>query len=164
MRVFDELRGSLASFRRASKRSSSGSFSALAMALSSSRFLAYCATRWRTISLRFTALFLAISVLFPRSSVRERELEFGEESFRFLVRAGRGHHHDVHAPDLVDLVVVDLGEHQVLLQAHGVVAAAVEGVAVQAPEVLHPRQRDGDQTIQELVHAIMAKGHLGADR
>src|SRR3569833_1580718 len=126
MRVFDELRGSLASFRRASKRSSSGSFSALAMALSSSRFLAYCATRWRTISLRFTALFLAISVLFPRSSVRERELEFGEESFHNHKQTNQKHHHEDHAPDQNKHDKEEHRKHQVLLQAHGVVAAAVE--------------------------------------
>ena len=50
-----------------------------------------------------------------------------------------------------------------LLKAHGVVAATVERLAVEAPEVLHPRQRDGDQTVQELVHAFLAQGDLGAD-
>ena len=35
-----------------------------------------------------------------------------------------------HAANLVHLVVFDFGEDQLLLEAHGVVAAAVEGVGV----------------------------------
>uniref|UniRef100_A0A0N4Z1E8 Peptidase A2 domain-containing protein n=1 Tax=Parastrongyloides trichosuri TaxID=131310 RepID=A0A0N4Z1E8_PARTI len=162
MRVGAELRGRAASFRRASKRSSSGRLSSLAVAFRASRFAAYFATRALTASLRFTALFLAI-VLFPSRSVHERELELGEESLGFLIGLGRGADNDVHAPHLVDLVVVDLREHDVLLQTRGVVAATVERSALQAPEVLHARQRDGDQAVQELVHLVAAQRDLAAD-
>lgn len=65
--------------------------------------------------------------------------------------------------DLFDLVIVDFREHQVLLQAHGVVATAVEALAVQTTEVLHARQRDRDQAVEEFVHTVLAQGDLGAD-
>ena len=42
----------------------------------------------------------------------------------------------------VDLVVVDLRENDVFLDADRVVAAAVEALRVQAAEVAHARQRD----------------------
>src|SRR4051812_13349524 len=125
MRTAAELRGSSASFRRASKRSSRGRLSSLAVALRAARFAAYFATRVFTISLRFTALFFAI-VFFPsRSVLHERELELGQKRAGFVVSPGRGADDDVHAPHLVDLVVVDFREHDVFLQAHGVVAATV---------------------------------------
>src|SRR5690606_176906 len=148
MRFGAELRGSSASFRRASKRSSSGRLSSLAIAFSSARLAAYCLTSLLTISLRLTALFLAIACPLPPLRV-ERELEFLEERARFLVGLRGGGDDDVHAPDLIDLVVVDLREHDVFLLAHGVVAAPVERGRLQAPEVLHPRQGDGDQPVQE---------------
>ena len=58
-----------------------------------------------------------------------------EERARFLVGPGGGADDDVHAPDLVDLVVVDLREHQMLLEAQGVVAATVEAGGPQASEI-----------------------------
>jgi hypothetical protein len=64
---------------------------------------------------------------------------------------------DVHATHAVDLVVDDLGENDLFLETHGEVAAAVEALARDAPEVTHARQRDGDQAVQELVHALAAQ-------
>src|SRR3954465_1652493 len=122
MRTGEELRGSLASFRRAAKRSSSGRLSLLAMALRASRLVAVCLTRRLTISLRLTALFLAMVSCPPRSVLHERELEFGEQGLRLVVRLGRGADDDVHAPHLVDLVVVDLREHDVFLLVNRLVA------------------------------------------
>src|SRR3712207_6662876 len=136
MRTFEELRGSSASFRRASKRSSSGRLSSLAIAFSSSRLAAYFLTRPLTISLRLTALFLAMSCLASRSALvgGERELELTKQLAGFLVGLRGRRHDDVHAPDLVDLVVVDLREHDVLAQTHGVVAPAVAGGRTQTPD------------------------------
>src|SRR2546430_1512996 len=141
MRVLDELRGNSASFSRASKRSSSGRASLFAIAFSSVRLAAYCLTRSWTRRLRLTALFLAM-VLFPpalgRLGRNERELEFLEKRTRFVVGLrGRGDD-DVHAPHLVDLVVVDLREHDVFAKTQGVVAPPVERGRLEAPEVLHP--------------------------
>src|SRR6185295_14664426 len=139
MRVADELRGSSASLRRASKRSSRGSASLLAVAFSASRLAAYCLTSFLTRSLRLTALFLAMCFSFPLLRLRERELEFPKKLASFVVGLRSGGDDDVHAPDLVDLVVVDLREHDVFLEAHREVAAAVERRGLQAPEVLHAR-------------------------
>jgi len=68
---------------------------------------------------------------------------------------------DVHAAHLVDLVVVDLGEHELFLQAMAEVAIAVERLAVQPAEVADARQGDVDQAIDELVHAVAAQRDLG---
>ena len=65
------------------------------------------------------------------ASVHERQVEATEKRLGFRVGLRRRADDDVHAAHLVDLVVVDLGEHDLLLQAHGVVAAAVEALAVQ---------------------------------
>src|SRR3974390_201165 len=113
MRTFEELRGSSASFRRAAKRSSSGRFWSLATFFRASRLAAYCLTRRLTMSLRLTVLFLAMCL--ASLPALERELELGEERLGLLVGPGRGADDNVHAPDLVDLVVVDLREHDVFL-------------------------------------------------
>src|SRR3569833_3175776 len=114
MRTLEELRGSSASFSRAAKRSSSGRFWSLAVAFNAARLAAYCLTSCLTISLRLTVLFLAIVLVLPRSVGGERELELAEEGLGLLIGPSRRADDDVHAPDLVDLVVVDLREHDVL--------------------------------------------------
>ncbi len=81
----------------------------------------------------------------------------------FLVIRRRGANDNVHAPHLIDLVVVDFRENDVFLQAHGIVATTVEGITVQTAEVLHARQRDRDQAVEEFVHTFLAQRHLGAD-
>ena len=70
---------------------------------------------------------------------------------------------DVHAADLVDLVVLDFREDQLLLETEGVVAAAVEGVGVDAAEVADTGQSHVEQTVQELPHTVAAEGDLDAD-
>src|SRR5439155_13218983 len=45
---------------------------------------------------------------------REREAQRAQQGARLLVVWRRGHHGDVHPPDLHDLVVVDLLEYQLL--------------------------------------------------
>src|SRR5262249_48275629 len=66
--------------------------------------------------------------------------------------------------DVGRLVVVDLGEDDVFLDADRVVAPAVEALRRQAAEVAHARQRNVDQPVDELVHARLAQRHLAADR
>ena len=78
--------------------------------------------------------------------------------------AGAGRDRDVQTAHLVDRVVVDLGEDDLLLDAHRVVAAAVEGARVQTAEVADPRDRDRDQAVEELVAALAAQRHGDADR
>src|SRR5699024_9158410 len=70
---------------------------------------------------------------------------------------------DIHAADGVDLVEVDLGEDDLLLDAAGKVAAAVECVAVDAAEVTDTGQRHVEETVDELVHTLAAQGDLAAD-
>src|SRR6202789_3936622 len=81
-----------------------------------------------------------------------------------LVVARRRGDGDVHATDLIDLVVLNLRENDLLLDAQAVVAAAVEGTGADAAEVPDARNRDAHETIEELVHAVAAQGHFAADR
>src|SRR5262245_1182928 len=173
MRVGDELRGISASFSEAAKRSSIGLVLSIAIALSRERrpenFLASLRRR-----LFFSIeLFFAIKVSWVSAfeawfeilaSLPEREVECGQQRARLVVGLGGRANRDVHAPDIRRLVVVDLRENDVLLDADGVVAAAVEALRIEAAEVTHARQRDRDQPIEELVHASLSQRHLAADR
>src|SRR5690606_7014057 len=122
-------RGSFCSFTCASARASSEVRGLRISSLSCSRFAAYFfAVRSRRFS-RSTMLVLAMS--FGSSKRRpllaEREVEsFQQRPALFVGRGGRGDG-DVHATQLVDLVVLDLGEDDLFLHAEGVVAATVEG-------------------------------------
>src|SRR3954468_19968852 len=96
--------------------------------------------------------------------LRERHAERLEQRERLLVGArGRRDGH-VEPPHLVDRVVVDLGEDDLLADAHRVVAAAVERARVEAAEVANPRNRDRHQPIEELVGALLAQGDADAPR
>src|SRR2546427_46596 len=83
---------------------------------------------------------LAIRLLLP-----ERHAEVREERFRVLIGPRRRDDVDVHAADLVDLVVDDLGEDHLLLEPERVVPSAVESLPRHALEVAHARQRDLDE-------------------
>ena len=90
----------------------------------------------------------------------EKKLEV--QGLGLFVGFGGGHKSDVHTAHGVDLVVVDLGEDQLLFDAQGVVAAAIEGVAVDSAEVAHAGQGHAEQPVHELVHALAAQGDLHA--
>src|SRR5262249_36910353 len=105
---------------------------------SAARLVAYCATIFSRLALRLTWLFFAIA-----SSVHERELEALEKRLGFVIGPRSRVDDDIHAPRRLSLVVVDLDENDVLLEAHGVVAAAVEAAGLQAAEVAYARQRHG---------------------
>src|ERR1700761_8025440 len=137
MRTLEELRGSLASLRRAAKRSSAGTFMSSAIFFSSARLAAYCATSFSRFLFRLIWLVFAMAA----SVIREGELEALEKRLGFLVGLRRGVENDIHAPNRLPLVVVDFQEHDVLLKAHGVVAAAIEALGVDAAEVAYARQR-----------------------
>jgi hypothetical protein len=66
-------------------------------------------------------------------------------------------------PRISHLVVIDLGENDLFLQAHGIVAATVEAGAGNAAEIADTRQRDRDQAVQEFVHPPAAQRDLAAD-
>src|SRR5690606_9269489 len=97
-------------------------------------------------------------------SVAERETEGFKQRLGFVVGLGGGGHGNVHAAHRVNLVEIDLREDDLFLDAHVVVAAAVEALAIQATEIADARQRDVDQAIHELVHAVAAQGDLAANR
>src|SRR6266542_1177394 len=93
----------------------------------------------------------------------EGHAQMREQRACLFFRPGRGHHRDVHAPNLVHLVEYDLREDHLLLQPEVVVAAAVEALGRYALEVPDPRERHVHQPVEELVHPRAAQRHLAAD-
>ena len=86
-----------------------------------------------------------------------------KKSLALFVGRRSGHDGDVHTTGAIDLVVVNLGEDELLGYTHGEVATAVEALGRNAAEVADTRNCDGNQSIQELPHAVAAQGDLGAD-
>src|SRR5438034_4062525 len=107
---------------------------------------------------------LGHAVLLLPSIRSERHAEAAQQRERLVVRLGGGRDRDVEAADLLDVVVVDLGEDDLLADAERVVAAAVERARAQPAEVADAWQRDCDQPVEELVHARAAQRDLRADR
>src|SRR5689334_5747530 len=99
-----------------------------------------------------------------RSRLLEGEAEVTKERTALSVVGRRGHHGDVHTPGAVDLVLVDLVEHDLLRETEGVVATAVELLGGQAAEVADARQRERQGAVQELPHAVATKRDVGTDR
>src|SRR6266568_1327324 len=94
----------------------------------------------------------------------EWKAEGREQRARFVVGLRRGGDADVEPPQGVDLVVLDLREDDLFLDAEVVVAAGVERAVRDAAEVADARNRDGDQAVEEFIHARAAQGHHAADR
>src|SRR5260221_6570493 len=94
----------------------------------------------------------------------ERHAERLQQRAAFFVRLRRGHDRDLEPAQPVDLVVLDLPEHELLLEAERVVAAAVEAALRDALEVTDPRERDRDELLEEVPHPRSAQRHLEADR
>src|ERR1700712_312583 len=128
------------------------------IAFSSARLGAYFATR----RARFFSRSISAS-LATVTSVSERELEAGEQRLRFVVGLRGGRDADVQPTQRVDLVVIDLGENDLLFHTDVVVAATVERSAGHAAEVAHARQRYRHETIQEFEHGLPAQRHHRAD-
>src|SRR5690349_18923708 len=91
------------------------------------------------------------------SLLAEREIEGIEQGFALLVVLRRRGDRDVHAPELVDLVVLDFREDDLFLDAEAEVAATIERTRVDAAEVTDAGNRDRDETIEELPHALAAQ-------
>src|SRR5688572_4959805 len=70
---------------------------------------------------------------------------------------------DVHPPDLLHLVVIDLRKNDLLRHAQRVIPAAVEGAGRDPAEVADSRQRHVHQPVVELVHPRAAQRHHAAD-
>src|SRR3954453_11832502 len=99
-----------------------------------------------------------------RSRLLEGEAEVTKERAALSVVGRRGHHGDVHTPGAVDLVLVDLVEHDLLGETEGVVATAVELLGRQAAEVADARERERQGAVQELPHAVATERDVGTDR
>src|SRR5882757_1372612 len=93
----------------------------------------------------------------------EREVESLEQCSAVTVIDRRRRNRDVHAPDLINLVVLDLGENNLFLHAQAVVALAVERARRNAAEVTDAGHGNVDQPVKELVHASSTQCHLRAD-
>src|SRR5512141_1680274 len=153
------LRGSSCNALYAAMRSSSLVATLAITALSSARLAAY----FFTMRARFSSRLIKDNLAMP-TSILERETEGGKQGSRFIISLGGGGDSDIHATQRIDLVVLDLGENDLFLDAHVVVAAAIKGFARNAPEVTDTRHRHRNQTIQEFVHLRTSQGHHAADR
>src|SRR5690606_1226381 len=69
-----------------------------------------------------------------RGFATERPAELPKESHGQVIAVGRRHDRDVHAVDLLDLVVVDFREDHLLPDAERVVAPSVEAAVRQSAE------------------------------
>src|SRR6185437_12108288 len=119
-----------------------------------------CSSRWHFSSPFSSPRCSASETRSLRDSLPERKIECRQQRPRLIVIARGGADGDIHAPDVCSLVVIDFREHDVLLDAERVVAAAVKTLRRQTAEVSNPRQRDIDETVEKLVHARFAQGHL----
>src|SRR5689334_23066346 len=128
--------------------------------LRAARFAAYFFT---ILARRFSRSTMFVLAIPCGSLLAEREIEGFEQGLALLVVLRRRGDRDVHSPELVDLVVLDFRENDLFLDAEAEIAAAVERTRVDAAEVTDARDRDGDQPVEELPHALAAQGHLRAD-
>src|SRR5258706_9774855 len=87
-----------------------------------------------------------------------------EQTLRFLVGLRRRHDADLQPAETVHLVVVDLGERDLLAEPERVVAAPIERAAGRAPEVADAREREHREALEEVPHALAAERDLQADR
>src|SRR6476661_2108309 len=76
----------------------------------------------------------------------------------------RRHDADLQPAETVHLVVLDLGERELLAEPEAEVAAPVERLAGDAAEVADPGQGEGRQALVEVPHPLAAEGDLGPDR
>src|SRR5262245_50129200 len=108
--------------------------------------------------------FLAIRSPDSRLPLAEGHAHEPQQLAPFLIGLRTRDDGDVHAPDLPDLVEVDLGEDDLLGEPHRVVAAPVERPRVDATEVADARDRDVDEAVVELPHPGPAQSDRAADR
>src|SRR5918995_2881811 len=113
---------------------------------------------------RFDFAILDFLATWCSSVALERHAEELEELSPLLVGLRRRHDADLEPAQPVDLVVVDLGVHELLAEAEAEVAAAVERARRDAAEVADAWQRQRHRSLQEVVHPLAAKRDLRADR
>src|SRR5438445_412516 len=92
----------------------------------------------------------------------ERHAEMPQQFAALIGVLGRRHHGDVHPLLKRHLGRVDLGKYRLLRETEVVIAGLVKTVGIQAAEILHARNRQGDHAIEKFVHALAAKSDLQA--
>src|SRR5689334_3927807 len=97
-------------------------------------------------------------------SLLEWHAEPRQEAACLVVGAGGRDDRHLEPAQLVDLVVVDLREHDLLAQTERVVAASVEAVDLDAAKVADARQGDVQELVQEVPHAPAPQRRLDAHR
>src|SRR5437773_4754587 len=80
----------------------------------------------------------------------ERHPEAAQQRARLFVRPRRRADRDLHAAQPVDLVVLDLGEDELLLEPERVVATPVKALVRHALEVPDPRKRHGHELLEKV--------------
>src|SRR3954467_7354477 len=103
-------------------------------------------------------------LLIPPVVAAERQAESLQQRTSVFVGLGGSRDRHVEPADLLNVVGVDLRKDDLLARTERVVAAAVERVRVEAPEVADARERDRDEPVEELVHPRAAQRDLRADR
>src|SRR5215471_2780302 len=93
----------------------------------------------------------------------QREAQALQELAAFLIVAGGCGQGDVHALDLVHAGVINFREHQLVLEAQGVIATAIKGVARQSAEVADTGKHDVAQAVEKFVHLLAAQGYGAAN-
>src|SRR2546423_837609 len=93
----------------------------------------------------------------------ERHSELFKQCQCLVILVRRRDERDVHPVDLLDHVVVDLGEDHLLLHAERVVTAAIERARVDATEIANPRNRHRHEPVEELPHPRTTQRHRGPD-
>ena len=107
---------------------------------------------------------LVLAIVFsPLYLLNKRHAEQAEQFLALLIGLGRSNKDHFHAADLFHLIVLDFGEDQLLADAQGVVAAAVEGLVAYAAEVAQTGQSDLHKYNYSYVPGEETKTHRGQE-
>ena len=63
---------------------------------------------------------------------------------------------NVHAPNPIDLIVVDLRKDDLFGDAEAIVPPAIEGLVGEAAKIPDPGYRQAEEAIQEFIHSVTA--------
>ena len=96
-------------------------------------------------------------------SLCKRTAHKSEQLASFFVGLCRGHETDVHAADLIYLVVFYLREYQLFLDTHRIVSSSVKGIGINTAEVTDTRKCKIEESIHEIVGNVnKLSTHLNA--
>src|SRR5579883_1493454 len=101
--------------------------------------------------------------LADRALAPEGQAHGAQESPRLFVGLRSRDDNDIHAANLIDLIVDNLREDQLFAEPHREVASSIERVRVHTLEVAHTGQGNVEEPVQKLIHDRAAQRDLGAD-